>query len=317
MTTATFTSKPTNAEGMAQWVQPCHDALVTIGMIQAADTGQIDIATAPVPTTDPTPAGYEIWRFDDALQATHPIFFKVEYGTSFITSGCGMWLTVGKGSDGAGDIVEILVPRTYVGGSSFIMTDALTGYASSGDGSMCALFPFSAGGSQDRAAPSWLIDRSRAADGTATSDGVVVAVRTEHDANSPGSSTSTNAGAPALWCAAYDTAARTYGAIPVALPHQINGTNLAPGVGVGGAVLAPVFPWTAFPPGVAPWQPLAAVSYAGGDVSSGAMTVRMAGSDRTYLFIGLTNSAGWGMSLNPGASQRQPLHAIGIGILWE
>jgi hypothetical protein len=112
--------------------------LAAIGCVQTADTGQINWATATRPTTPVnTAAGYEIWRFNDALQATAPIFFKLEYGTGGSTNAAvgsqapGMWLTVGTGSDGAGNITGVVSVRrqlhtTSSGTSTTITTTATT-----------------------------------------------------------------------------------------------------------------------------------------------------------------------------------------------
>lgn len=99
-----------------------------VGLIQTADTGQINWVTSPWP--NPTlpqsgsfvsNAGYEIWRFNDSLQATAPIFIKIEYMVnrylqSFIVYAgvMGFYLTVGTGSDGAGGITGIKTTRRLV-----------------------------------------------------------------------------------------------------------------------------------------------------------------------------------------------------------
>ena len=73
----------------------------TLGVTQTSDTGQIG-ATASVPAAN-TSAGYVIGRFNDTLQSTTPIFFKLEFGTG--SSGIPqMWLTVGTSSNGSGTI---------------------------------------------------------------------------------------------------------------------------------------------------------------------------------------------------------------------
>lgn len=56
------------------------------------------------PSAANTANGYEVWRFDDALQATLGVFFKLEYGTGNTTSDPGLWLTVGTSTNGSGTI---------------------------------------------------------------------------------------------------------------------------------------------------------------------------------------------------------------------
>lgn len=84
------------------WAQGIHDALLALGLVQTADTGQINLATALKPTVSTTAAGYEIWRFNDALQAVAPIFLKIEYGSGSSVTVPEVWITVGAGSNGAG-----------------------------------------------------------------------------------------------------------------------------------------------------------------------------------------------------------------------
>lgn len=56
-------------------------------------------------TTSIFDMGYTLWRFNDTLQATQPIFFKLEFGSN--SSGANypsMFITVGTGSNGSGTI---------------------------------------------------------------------------------------------------------------------------------------------------------------------------------------------------------------------
>lgn len=102
------------------WINAIHAAFVTAGWVQTADTGQLaSPATVAHPTVNATSAGYEIWRMADALQATAPIFVKIEYGTGGNTTGQnnGYWITIGTGSDGAGAITGVMQARTGSGTS--------------------------------------------------------------------------------------------------------------------------------------------------------------------------------------------------------
>lgn len=82
------------------------DMLRAFGWIQTGDTGQIDWATVlrPAGATNATQSqGYEIFRMADALQATAPLFLKVEPGgASGYAGGFGWLLTLGTGTNGAG-----------------------------------------------------------------------------------------------------------------------------------------------------------------------------------------------------------------------
>jgi hypothetical protein len=87
------------------WGSDFSAKLALAGLVKATDTGQINWATVTRPSANSTAAGYEIWKFGDTLQATAPIFIKLEYGSGIAASNLPqMWITVGTGSDGAGTI---------------------------------------------------------------------------------------------------------------------------------------------------------------------------------------------------------------------
>lgn len=96
----------TSDAGFRAWANELMTALITtLGLTQTADTGQL--AFPMTVTTRPgtnTAAGYYILRFNDTLQSTTPIFIKVELGTFASATIPGLWLTVGTGSDGAGNL---------------------------------------------------------------------------------------------------------------------------------------------------------------------------------------------------------------------
>lgn len=77
---------------------------------KTADTGQINWSTVTRPATN-TAAGYEIRRFNDSLQATAPIFIKLEYGTFNSAMIPSIWLTVGTGTNGAGTLTGSVTQR--------------------------------------------------------------------------------------------------------------------------------------------------------------------------------------------------------------
>ncbi|MCI4437879.1 MAG: hypothetical protein JHC33_13815 [Ignisphaera sp.] len=71
--------------------------------IQTSDIGQINLSTVTRPSTT-TMAGYQIWRMNDSLQGSAPCFVKVEYGTGSSALQPAIGITIGTGSDGAGNI---------------------------------------------------------------------------------------------------------------------------------------------------------------------------------------------------------------------
>jgi hypothetical protein len=159
-----------------------HAAILAAGMVQTADTGQLDMTVAPTyNTSSSTTYGYTIYRFNDAAQATLPIYFKITWmnpGVSppnfFIFQ-----ITIGTGSDGAGTITGIQqTNRSFMNSvaSSNPTQDAqLYTAAVAGDGScLTLLYGFdhpSASNANASPAATLIIDRLRNADGSVKTTG--------------------------------------------------------------------------------------------------------------------------------------------------
>jgi hypothetical protein len=106
MTTSTFTS-PVDSDtdtDFRAWGSQISAQLQAVGLVQTADTGQIDWTTVSI-SGYPGSVGYEIYEFSasDPFQAGTPVVFKLEYGAASAEAP-EMWLTVGASSDGAGNI---------------------------------------------------------------------------------------------------------------------------------------------------------------------------------------------------------------------
>jgi hypothetical protein len=81
------------------------EALDSAGLIQTADTGQLDPATATYPASANVEAGYWIYRFNDSLQGADPIFLRFGLGRGSYHGGTIYYrLTVGQGSNGSGTL---------------------------------------------------------------------------------------------------------------------------------------------------------------------------------------------------------------------
>lgn len=119
------------------WGSAFNGLLDSIGWVQTADTGQIDWGTVTKPAQG-TAAGYEIWRLDDALQATAPIFLKIEFGARS-DGGWALWITIGTGSNGSGS----LTGTTWTSGEQYGDGDSgsKTMYVSGDEGRIAALLP--------------------------------------------------------------------------------------------------------------------------------------------------------------------------------
>jgi hypothetical protein len=112
--TLTLSATITDAEFRAL-AQLLANTLESGGVIRTTDTGQVNLSTMTFPGANNTPAGYEIRRFTDSLQASAPIFIKIEYARGGGANFFDVFLTIGTGSDGAGNITGVKFPRTQIG----------------------------------------------------------------------------------------------------------------------------------------------------------------------------------------------------------
>lgn len=106
---AAFTSTPAtwtnNSDAnFRAWGTNLAARFLAAGWVQTADTGQINWVTVTAPAGVSTFQGYEIWRFADALQASAPIYLKIEYGEGNGTDGPAIRFSVGTGSNGSGTL---------------------------------------------------------------------------------------------------------------------------------------------------------------------------------------------------------------------
>jgi len=81
------------------------------GMVATSDTGQIDFTTVTSPASAANSQGYEIYRFNDAFQASAPVFWKIEYGSGAANSFPAVWITFGSGSVGNGTLTGVVSNR--------------------------------------------------------------------------------------------------------------------------------------------------------------------------------------------------------------
>lgn len=111
---ATLLPSNTTDANFRAWCSFIRDLLVTVGgWVQTADTGQMNFTTVTTPSVANTKQGYIIVRMADALQATSPVFLRIDFGSGGNALTQGIWLTIGTGSDGAGNITT----KRFDGGS--------------------------------------------------------------------------------------------------------------------------------------------------------------------------------------------------------
>lgn len=174
MTTKSWVSPiyhSTDAEFRA-WAAEISAALSDVGMIKTSDTGQIDFSTAIRPVVSAA-AGYEIWRFNDSLQSTAPIFIKIEYGSNNTTTP-KIWITVGTGSDGAGVITGATVARAELFYYSGFSPGSYPSYVCAADGFLGVAIKIGASGTYGTGLGFFCIARSHDYSGSPTSRGFSV-----------------------------------------------------------------------------------------------------------------------------------------------
>lgn len=94
-----------------------HDALIGAGLIQTADTGQLNIAGIASQGNANFDHGYRIYRFNDSLQATDPLFIKVIFGTGDNVGHTCLRVTTGQGSNGSGTLTGRVSTQLRCGGA--------------------------------------------------------------------------------------------------------------------------------------------------------------------------------------------------------
>lgn len=112
LTWVTAVSHTSDAEFRA-WGSELNAKLAVAGLVQASDTGQIDWTTVTRPGVNAV-GGYEIWKFNDSLATTAPIYLKIEYGTASNAVYPQIWLTVGTGSNGSGTLTGTVTSRNTI-----------------------------------------------------------------------------------------------------------------------------------------------------------------------------------------------------------
>lgn len=140
-------------------------------LTRVTQTGEINWLTVNAPVAGNTFQGFEVYRLNDSLQATAPLFFKFEYGSGASTAIPAIRLTIGKSTDGSGNVVGVLQSAINVFSGGSATTTSSNCYISNGDGSG---FVFSLQPDQVSIAGGFCcVERSRNSAGQATSDAVL------------------------------------------------------------------------------------------------------------------------------------------------
>jgi hypothetical protein len=103
----------TNAQFQA-WGGNISSHLGAAGMVNVSNN--INWTTVATPGVINTKAGYEVWRFADALQNTSPVFFKLEYGAGATINQPRLHFQLGSGADTVNTQIltgPVSPPNTY------------------------------------------------------------------------------------------------------------------------------------------------------------------------------------------------------------
>lgn len=151
--------------------------LAAVGLVQTADTGQINWSTVTRPAIN-VYAGYEIWRYPDSS-----IFMKWEFGTASVATHPQIRVSVATGSNGSGTLTSASSASGDISDARTIMPSA-TAISNAGT-NFRSLMSFSNGffgfcgylnslSNEDHERAFFAVARTTDANGAVTNDGAVV-----------------------------------------------------------------------------------------------------------------------------------------------
>jgi hypothetical protein len=170
-TTGTGTFAVTPAATYAATCKQLSDALAAVGLTRTTDTGQVNWATVSTLPGSATIRDYEVYRLNDSLQATKPIYMRVDYGyTSLLMT---YQITFGTSTDGAGNIGGVTTGRlAFTSATSGVGTQS---WWISHDGTYLTIVWMVTPGGTSNGTQIMCFDRFRNLDLSANGDGYMVA----------------------------------------------------------------------------------------------------------------------------------------------
>lgn len=303
---------PTNDATWRLWINEIIAALTAAGWVQTADTGQLNPATILYPVANNAIVGTMIWRMNDALQATAPVFVKFGFGSQDLNTKINLNIQIGTGSNGAGSLT----------GNNLITFDI--GLASN---TAASDFIYSSGSTNRFAMAMWpavdaarslffSIERSKDAAGNDTADGVFLAGRSGSVWAGSGSWV---ANLCAYWFMPTYTGA-VAGSATGRSAHDGAPVLIHGNLGAQGAVgpHTPVWPWRYMSQRGAENEPMNILSY-NNSLIVGNLTefdAEMYGANRHYKGFTTVSDAGF-VGSNVGASPLQKSAVASIALRWE
>lgn len=162
----------TDAEFRA-WAQFIHDTFtLASSWVDTLATGSVDLTTVTRPLATQTTQGFKVYRMDDALQATVPVFLKMEFGSGAAALNPAIWITIGSGHNGSGTITGLLKARTQIAATAASAATTLYGFGSAGNNRVTfSLFPNSATSTVHIGLS---VERTKNSSGADTNEGLLV-----------------------------------------------------------------------------------------------------------------------------------------------
>lgn len=286
--------------GFRTWVAEIITMLfTTLGVTQTTDTGQINTTTVTRPATS-TMAGYVIGRFNDTLQGTSPIFFKLQFGTGGTALGPQMNLQLGTGSNGSGTLTGTTSVVTAQCPNSNAPTSTVTPFVTRAcynttDGVLWLAWKLAGTGTTNLCMGGFEIARSNDTTGAASGD--AVGLYTNNSTASGQSTQGVSIFNSYLTSTAYSGAPLQLNTQWGFVPFSVTGTLFS-----GNTQVFPVFQYTPVM-GVTNWSAMGMV----GEVAVGATaSLTLVGSTaHTYIAVGspfgLSNFTAQGYSCTGGA----------------
>lgn len=121
-------SSAANFRGWGKWMSDQFAAFGWVLVYQNFATGT-DWTDVSAPTLTNDVEVTEIWRMDDSLQASAPLFLKIEYGSGSSANNPALRVNIGTGHDGAGNLTGALSSETTMR-NGIANANSMTHYAS-------------------------------------------------------------------------------------------------------------------------------------------------------------------------------------------
>lgn len=271
-----YVLNPNTVTELRQWGSNSLAGYTAGGQVQTGDTGQANWTT----TSGVGSAGdwnrYNIFRFNDTLQATQPIFWRVSFGAINAADRPAIQVIVGVSSDGSGNISGTTTTFT-VGSNNTFDSTARNHYISTGNNRVSVCYnPVTVSG---RGAFGFHLERTKNTSGADTNDGIIVSWF-----GSDGSSDLRN-------CQYYNYTNNIWSAVNTigVMPPNTGITSGAYSTNVG------IYPWHCFRNGTVLNPHRNAVCYFPTDlISLTPVTVYHYGANKTFLPLG--NGASQGLT---------------------